>query len=426
TRQGTNVIMTPESIQAMIDHALQRNSTHTQNDESQSSGGGLRRPVQPAPYTQRFQELALMCTKFLADETKHIENYISGFPDNIHGNVMSARPKTLDDAIELANDLMDQKLRTYAERQNDNKRKADDSLRNNQQQQPHKKQNVSRAYTAGPGACYECGNTGHIKKNCPKLKNHRNGNRDGVAQGRAYVLGGRDASLNSNVITGMIVAQQADDVADEVAAGVNDVPAVDAKPFLPSPTPTTQPPPPIQELPSISQGQEVREEEQGESVCVKKIEKDKDVILEEVDAEKDDKEIEKDADVQGRPKESQAQIYKIDLEHADKVLSMQDDELEPSVLKEVVEVVTTAKLITEVVIAAVTIITVATTPVTAAIITAAIITAAFSAARRRKRVVIRDPEETATPSIIIHSKPKSKDKGKGIIVKEPKPLKKQG
>ncbi|GKC38920.1 putative reverse transcriptase domain-containing protein, partial [Tanacetum coccineum] len=83
-----------------------------------------------AAYTQRFQELALMCTKFLADETEKVDKYISGLPDNIHGNVMSARPKTLDDAIELANDLMDQKLRTYAEMQNDNKRKADDSSRN--------------------------------------------------------------------------------------------------------------------------------------------------------------------------------------------------------------------------------------------------------------------------------------------------------
>ncbi|GKC83416.1 putative reverse transcriptase domain-containing protein [Tanacetum coccineum] len=96
---------------------------------------------------QRFQELALMCTKFLADETAKIDKYIGGLPDNIHGNVMSARPKTLDFAIELANDLMDQKLRTYAERQNENKRKADDSSRNNHQQQPHKKQNVARAYT---------------------------------------------------------------------------------------------------------------------------------------------------------------------------------------------------------------------------------------------------------------------------------------
>ncbi|GJY77762.1 putative reverse transcriptase domain-containing protein, partial [Tanacetum coccineum] len=200
-------------------------------------------------YTRRFQELALMCTKFLANETEKINMYISGLPDNIHGNVMSVRPKTFDDAIELANDLMDQILRTYTKRQNENKRKADDSSRNNHQQQPHKKQNVARAYTAGPGekkvytgdlplctkcnyhhtgqcapkcgkckryghtttdsrvntnnnnnknqkagACYECGNTGHIKKNCPKLKNHGNGNGNGTAQGRAYALANSQSS----------------------------------------------------------------------------------------------------------------------------------------------------------------------------------------------------------------------------------------
>nr|GEX52566.1 reverse transcriptase domain-containing protein [Tanacetum cinerariifolium] len=59
-----------------------------------------------AACTQRFQELALMCTKFLTDETEKVDKYISGLPDNVHGNVMSARPKTLDETIELANDLM--------------------------------------------------------------------------------------------------------------------------------------------------------------------------------------------------------------------------------------------------------------------------------------------------------------------------------
>ncbi|GJV42471.1 reverse transcriptase domain-containing protein [Tanacetum coccineum] len=39
--------------------------------------------------------------------TEKVNKYINGLPDNIHGNVISARPKTLDDAIELANDLMD-------------------------------------------------------------------------------------------------------------------------------------------------------------------------------------------------------------------------------------------------------------------------------------------------------------------------------
>ncbi|GJV83780.1 hypothetical protein Tco_1523678 [Tanacetum coccineum] len=236
TRQGTNDAMTPESIQAMIDREIQRKSTHTQDDESQSSGGGIRRPVQPtrvcsyidfmkcqplnfkgtegvvglsqwlkkmelvfhisghdAAYAMTWvtlkkkltdkyypKELALTCSKFLADETKKVDKYISGLPDNIHGNVMSARPKTLDDAIELANDLMDQKLRTYAERKNDNKRKADDSSRNNQQQQPHKKQNVARACTAGPGEkkaytgnlplCTKC-NYHHTGQCAPKCKN---------------------------------------------------------------------------------------------------------------------------------------------------------------------------------------------------------------------------------------------------------------
>nr|GFC24894.1 reverse transcriptase domain-containing protein [Tanacetum cinerariifolium] len=166
-RQIENEAMTLESIQAMIDWEIQRNSTHTQADASQNSGGGPRRPMQPtrhdaayamtwgtlkkkltdkycpkceirkleielwnlkvrgndvAAYTQRFQELTLMCTKFLADDTKKVDKYISGLLDNIHGNVMYARPKTLDEAIELANDLMDQKLRTYAKRQVKNKR----------------------------------------------------------------------------------------------------------------------------------------------------------------------------------------------------------------------------------------------------------------------------------------------------------------
>nr|GEZ72377.1 hypothetical protein [Tanacetum cinerariifolium] len=100
--------------------------------------------------TDKYCPKALMCTKFLVGETEKADKYISGLLDNIYGNVMSAKPKTLDETSKLANDLIDQKLRTYAKRQNKNKRKTDDSLRNNQQQ-PYKKLNVARAYTVGPG-----------------------------------------------------------------------------------------------------------------------------------------------------------------------------------------------------------------------------------------------------------------------------------
>ncbi|GJV24840.1 putative reverse transcriptase domain-containing protein [Tanacetum coccineum] len=202
-------------------------------------------------YTERFQELTLICTKFVANETEKVDKYISGLPDNIYGNVKSARPKTLDETIELANDLMDQKLRTYAERQSDNKRKADDSSRNNHghQQQPFKRQNVAKVYNMGTGerkpyggslpkctkchlhhngpctqkchkcnkvghfardcrstgntnvantqkgngaapkgnGCFECGAPGHFKRDCPKLKNKDGGN--GNAQGWVYAVG---------------------------------------------------------------------------------------------------------------------------------------------------------------------------------------------------------------------------------------------
>ncbi|GKB09636.1 putative reverse transcriptase domain-containing protein [Tanacetum coccineum] len=172
-----------------------------------------------------------MTWEFVANETEKVDKYISGLPDNIYGNVKSARPKTLDETIELANDLMIQKLHTYAERQSDNKRKADDSSRNNHghQQQPFKRQNVTKVYNMGTGVlatqmvlilrqamganhkgngCFECGAPGHFQRDCPKLKNKDGGN--GNAQGWVYAVGNAEKRGNasgnpdSNVVTGAL------------------------------------------------------------------------------------------------------------------------------------------------------------------------------------------------------------------------------
>nr|GFB58004.1 hypothetical protein [Tanacetum cinerariifolium] len=80
----------------------------------------------------------------------------------------------------------------------------------------------------------------------------------------------------------------------------------------------------------------------------------------------------------------QAKIYRIDVDHALKVLSMQEDE--PAKVHEVVDVVTTAKLIIEFVTAASEIVTAASTIIS-----------------------LIEPQ----------------DKGKGIMVEKPKPLKKK-
>nr|GEY52399.1 putative reverse transcriptase domain-containing protein [Tanacetum cinerariifolium] len=148
-------------------------------------------------YTQCFQELTLICTKFIANETEKIDKYISGLPDNIYGSVKSSKPKTLDETIELANDFMDQKLRTYAERQT-NKRKAGDLSKNNHghQQQPAKRQNVAKVYNMGSGEkkpyeenfpkctkchfhhnglctqkCQKCNKIGHFARDCRSSSN---------------------------------------------------------------------------------------------------------------------------------------------------------------------------------------------------------------------------------------------------------------
>ncbi|GJX32665.1 putative reverse transcriptase domain-containing protein [Tanacetum coccineum] len=152
-----------------------------------------------------------------------------------------------------------QKGNTYSERQSDNKRRADDSSRNNHghQQQPFKRQNVAKVYNMGTGerkpyggslpkcnkchlhhngpctqrchkcnkighfardcrstgnanvansqkgngatpkgnGCFECGASGHFKRDCPKLKNKDGGN--GNAQGWVYAVGNAEKRGNA-------------------------------------------------------------------------------------------------------------------------------------------------------------------------------------------------------------------------------------
>nr|GEX92644.1 hypothetical protein [Tanacetum cinerariifolium] len=173
-------------------------------------------------------EIELWNLKFIADETEKIDKYVSRLPDNIYESVKASKPKTLDETIELANDLMDQKLCTYIERQSNNKRKAEDSYRNNHghQQQAPKRKNVARVYNMGTGkkkpysgnfpkssgntnvanaqrnnganpkgnGCFECGATGHFKRDCPKLKNNDGENRN--APGWVYAV--RNAEKRGN------------------------------------------------------------------------------------------------------------------------------------------------------------------------------------------------------------------------------------
>ncbi|GJX74905.1 putative reverse transcriptase domain-containing protein, partial [Tanacetum coccineum] len=158
-----------------------------------------------------------------------IEKYVGGLPDMIHGSVVASKPKTMQDAVEIATELMDKKIRTFVERRTESKTKFEDTSRNtqnhyhHQQQQQNKRQNTGRAYTAGTGekkqsggskplcskcnyhhdgpcaprcrkcnkgqkpTCYECRVQGHFKRECPKLKNNNHGNQVGGVNAPAKV-----------------------------------------------------------------------------------------------------------------------------------------------------------------------------------------------------------------------------------------------
>nr|GEY50903.1 putative reverse transcriptase domain-containing protein [Tanacetum cinerariifolium] len=186
-------------------------------------------------------EIELGNLKFVADETKKIDKYVSGLPDNIYGSVKASKPKTLDETIELANDLMDQKLCTYVERQANNKRKADKSFKNNHghQQQTPKRKNVARVYNMGTGEgkpysgnfpkctkchfhnngsctqkCHKCNKVGHFARDCRSFGNanivnaQRNNGANPNGNGWVYAVGNAEKRGNAsrdpdlNVVTG--------------------------------------------------------------------------------------------------------------------------------------------------------------------------------------------------------------------------------
>ncbi|GJR85596.1 hypothetical protein Tco_0209607 [Tanacetum coccineum] len=71
-----------------------------------------------AAYSMPWKTLMKTMTtkRMFPEESDVVKKYVVGLPNMIQGNVMSTKPKILEEAIEMANNLMDQKLHTLAER----------------------------------------------------------------------------------------------------------------------------------------------------------------------------------------------------------------------------------------------------------------------------------------------------------------------
>ncbi|GJR56882.1 reverse transcriptase domain-containing protein [Tanacetum coccineum] len=79
------------------------------------------------PYVRRFQELTILCPNMVPNTEKLLEAFIGGLPRSIEGNVTASKPQTLEEAINIAQRLMDQVTKhTPVQVSSDNKRKFDD------------------------------------------------------------------------------------------------------------------------------------------------------------------------------------------------------------------------------------------------------------------------------------------------------------
>ncbi|GJV01351.1 putative reverse transcriptase domain-containing protein [Tanacetum coccineum] len=162
---------------------------------------------------EQFQELTVLCPNMVPNNDKLLEAFIGGLPQSIEGNVTASKPQTLEEAINIAQRLMDQ-VTKHAPMQvsSDNKRKFDDrrtfnnssrsnnnyhntNNRYNNRRQQNRRQEAGRAYAVtssengryagdlplckrcnyhhtGPctGRCNNCNRMGHLSKNCQSKK----------------------------------------------------------------------------------------------------------------------------------------------------------------------------------------------------------------------------------------------------------------
>nr|GEY66526.1 putative reverse transcriptase domain-containing protein [Tanacetum cinerariifolium] len=128
-------------------------------------------------YVRRFQELVVLYPNMVPNKEKLMEVFIGGLPRSIKGNVTASKPQTLEEAINIAQRLMDQNIRNN---------RMNDSL-----QQQNRRPKTFRSYvttltenhgyTGNHPLCHRCtlyhtrpciirfrvcNKVGHLTKNC--------------------------------------------------------------------------------------------------------------------------------------------------------------------------------------------------------------------------------------------------------------------
>ncbi|KAJ9557339.1 hypothetical protein OSB04_011953 [Centaurea solstitialis] len=192
-------------------------------------------------YTTRFHELAKLVPHLVTPEQNRVDRYVWGLSSVIRGNVTAADPKTLQEAVNLANRLTNNAVRsgTFPNDSVKGKRKMEESVEGKSGQRVNKDRKVARNFgiqtptpekgkgpqrvcdkchqqhkgrcitcfkcnqaghvvrdckTGQRRACYECGSPDHYRNMCPKRNQRSDANPTPPAnQGNR---GGKDFSID--------------------------------------------------------------------------------------------------------------------------------------------------------------------------------------------------------------------------------------
>ncbi|GJY20443.1 putative reverse transcriptase domain-containing protein, partial [Tanacetum coccineum] len=204
-------------------------------------------------YTQRFNELALMCTRMVEPERVKVDAYIRGLTDNIKGEVTSSKPANLNEAMRMAHKLMEQISQARDERiLEGKKRKWESSQSGNSSSKGNHKDNSrqtlqnnqnqwnARAMVTAPTdgkvssrslplcecyftrhvspctiKCHKCGKVGHKER---KVKQEE----VGEVHGQAYAIKDTEPK-GTNVVTVKIRASYEVELADGRVVSTNTV-----------------------------------------------------------------------------------------------------------------------------------------------------------------------------------------------------------
>nr|GFB99064.1 hypothetical protein [Tanacetum cinerariifolium] len=102
----------------------------------------------------------------------------------VHERMRESKPKTMQDAVEIATKLRNKKTSTLVECQIANKKRSSTNANTT---------NIQKGTGASQKATwYECGNQGHYKRDCTERKNqsHENQIKSTKARGVVHAFGG--------------------------------------------------------------------------------------------------------------------------------------------------------------------------------------------------------------------------------------------